>query len=462
MLRVLLKSILARPLSPDEADALLAGLPRRMRRARARGARAVARRARATRRRLAARPWHLLRAAAAFFAAEAFAATLECLAGEYRDAQLALESDWLRARALQQLRRFGEAQALLRAALGRAPAEGEHPEMRAHLVFELGMCLLRCNRFDEAEALLRQAAALGPADGAADRSVAYFPRLMRSAPPLQRRALAPLALPAPPAPRQPPPEFVYYFVDLGNAAAYLEMIGASARSARASAPGARCVLLTDRATAVPAALEMDAVERFDLDPAELVHERLRVLAAFLARADAEVGRVLLDPDTLVARDLRGVLGGGFDLGFTVRSDFTTACLDPEPFNVGVIMVPAGGARAASRFFASCVEWFPRVEARDEVRAIYPAGLRRWYGDQLLPAALVGWADYAEHVLSGHTNRLEVDGCRVAFLDSSRFNCHGDAADWPEAYVRHYKGARKNAMSDAREAARPRAAAALPG
>lgn len=450
MLRSLFKTFLGKSVSHADAEALLAELPRRI--GAAGGApQAVERLAREARRALAVHPWHLLRAAMVFFGAEEFGAALACLEDEFRDAQLASEATWMRARALQQLRRFAEAEALLRRALARAPDEGQHPEMRAHLLFDLGLCLLRRNRFDEAEELLGAVAAHAPRDAGTDRYVALYPSLMRSPPPLRRRPLAPIALPAPPGQRPPPLEFVYYFVDLGAASAYLELIAASARSARASSPGARCVLLTDRDTVVPEALAMDAVERFELDPGELVHERLRVLAEYLARADAAPDRVLLDPDTIVARDLRGVAGEAFDLGLTVRSDFATACLDHEPFNVGVILVPHAGTRAAGRFFASCVQWFPSLEARAEVRALYPRGLRRWHGDQLVPAAIVGWPEYAEHVLSGRTNRLEVEGCRVAFLDSRRFNRHGEYASSPEVYVRHFKGARKNDMEIAARA-----------
>jgi len=266
--------------------------------------------------------------------------------------------------------------------------------------------------------------------------------------PAARRPLTPL--PEPPGPSasagRGPVTAVYFFMVTPDTTeeerlGYFALIRGSIASLRAVVPGARALLITDRATAVDDATAFDAVLREDLDPAQLVHARLLALARGLGES-LTGDLVLLDPDTVIERDFRDVFALDFDLGVTWRSDFADAAMDHEPINVGVMFVRAEGLAAARGFFEACLRHFDAVEAAPAMQAFYPDGLRAWRGDQVLPAAVVGWELFNREVLSGRTNRLQAGDCKVGFFPSAQYNC-SSAAETP--YIRHFKGAQKAAL-----------------
>jgi FkbM family methyltransferase len=346
-----------------------------------------------------------------------------------------------RARAQQTARDFDGAAATLEAAIAAATA----PAAEADLCIEAALCRLRQFRLTDATAWFERARRAAPAHPLVAQ-LAQYPALLATPLPVTRRPLPPLPEVGAPAAGRGPVTAVYFFLVTPDTTederrGYFALIHGSIASLRATLPGARAVLITDRATAVVDEAGFDAVLREDLDPAQLVHARLLALARGLGGALGG-DLVLLDPDTVIERDFRGVYALDFDLGFTWRSDFAEAAMDHEPINVGVIFVRAEGLAAAREFFETCLQHFDTVEGTPAMRGFYPGGLRAWRGDQVLPAAVVGWEPFYREVLSGRTDRLQAGDCRVGFFPSAQYNCSSPAQT---PHIRHYKGAQKSAL-----------------
>jgi hypothetical protein len=383
------------------------------------------------------------------------AAVLELLAslppGAPRDAEALL----LGANALQYQRRFAEAVAAYAQLID--ALEGAGPQYRALLAATLihcGLAQLRMNDFARAKATLTRAAELAPDDPPAI-GCARFPDLMRRSVALPRAPLAASATARRNWPGADPAlEIVYFFVAGSGtgAAEYFELLAASIASARRTVPGCRVALLTDRGTMVPARVRPDELRRYDLAAAQLMVSRFRAVDAYLAekaRARAPVLAAFCDPDIVVNRDLRDAFAAEFDVAVPVRSNFVDARLDHEPFTAGITFVQGRDAERPRRFFSLCLREFDAIAAWPEVLGFYPRPIHEWRGDQLVPAAIVGWREYAEHVLSGRTDRLEVDGVVAAFLPSDPF-CFAfepwvDAAELAAKYVIDFKGERKRFM-----------------
>ena len=359
------------------------------------------------------------------------------------------------ARAAQYARDFAGAAALLEEALAAHDAFREGRE-RAVLLIELALCRLRCYRLDDAARLLAAARAADPSHPLLE-GLAHFPGLLAESLALTRSALPPMAAGAAAARR--PVGALYFFLVTPTTseaarAGYFGLMRQSIASLRHACPGSRAMLLTDRATRVPENAGFDAILRQDLDARALVHSRLLALARALGEPPLEGDLVLLDPDTVIARDFRDVYHASFDLAFTLRSDFADAPMDHEPFNAGVIFVRAEGGRRARGFFELCVRRFGEIEDLPAIRGFYPQGLRAWRGDQVLPAAVVGRRAYLEHVLSGRTNRLEIEGCTVGFVESRLYNHSGGESGPGEEppCILHLKGERKLGAAQAAAAA----------
>ncbi len=352
----------------------------------------------------------------------------------------------LQGRKLQYERNFGAALRTLEAALPRA-GEARH---QADLLIEQGLCLLRMARFAHAQERFNRAKAVFPQHALIDQ-LAVFPRLMTQSLPLARQVLEPTPIALSPPGNGRKLLAVYFFLQMPSTTpqsrdGYGALMSHSVSSARSCIREVSCVLLTDKTTQVPRAEIFDRIERMDLDAGELVYSRLLAVSRFLADVEDGADIALLDPDTRIERDFLHVFAAEFDLALTARSDFADVPMDHEPFNVGVILIRHGSARRAKRFFDLCIEHFAETEKQDSVRTLYPNGLRQWRGDQVLPAAVVGWSHYIEHVLSGHTNALEIEGTKVLFLESKDFNHPGGAkSDSSGPYIRHYKGKEKAAM-----------------
>jgi hypothetical protein len=279
------------------------------------------------------------------------------------------------ARGLQGRRDFRGAAELIKSFLG-APATAAKLAA-TELLIDLALCRLRMGKFDDCKRILDAAEKTNPRHPLIGRFRLY-PALMALQPALDRLPLAPIPAEAPAGRRAL--TAMYFFLDMPSTtsdahAAYAELMRRSIASLKATVPGAKAMLITDLATEVSKDLGFDHVDRRDLDSRQLVHARVTALAQILGRELLDGDVVLLDPDTLVVRDFRGVYEGDFDLGFTQRSDFAEAAMDHEPLNVGVIFVRRGRGAAARRFFEICLQHFADIEARPAVRDFYPQGLR---------------------------------------------------------------------------------------
>ena len=369
-----------------------------------------------------------------------------------RDAETLL----IHGNALQYQRRFAAAVAMYTPLIRTLEQAG--PQYRSHLASVLihcGLAYLRMNDFGPAKQRLDRAAELTPDDPPAI-GCARFPDLMRRSIDLRRSPLSPSASARRRWPvADPPLEIVYFF--MGTAGderfgEYCDLLSASMASARRNVPACRVVLLTDRATVLPAEVKPDEIRRYDLAPAQLMVGRFRAVEAYLAE---KVGRkqpvlaAFCDPDVVVNRDLRDAFASEFDVAVAARSNFVDARLDHEPFTAGVTFVQGRDAEGPRRFFSLCLREFDAIAAWPEVVGFYPRPIHEWRGDQLVPAAIVGWRDYTEHVLAGRTDRLEVEGVVVAFLPSDPFCFTFEpsvaAEQLAKKYVIDFKGARKRYM-----------------
>jgi len=355
---------------------------------------------------------------------------------------------WVRARALQVERRFAEAASAYEALAARLEAPAERARLAA-VLNQWGLARLRMNDFEGARAPLERAAALMPQDPSYS-GCARFPALMARDLPLVREAMP---RPAPAGADVAGAEIAYFFVGSVQAATYAEyctLLALSLRLARRASPRSRTVILTDERTPFPQAVAADEVVRLPLASDAIMLARLQAMAAYLGRrATEDAGRPILfcDPDTELLRDPSEAFAAGADIAFAARSDFVDARLDHEPFTAGAIYARA--TPAAAGFFARAAGQLDAVDAWPEVRGFYPRSLREWRGDQLVPAALVGWRAYAEHVLSGRTDRLRIGDAVVAFVPSARF-CRTwqaglDEASLGDTVLLDFKGGRKAEM-----------------
>lgn len=373
-------------------------------------------------------------------------------AGGRQDAQTVL----LHGNALQYERRFAEAVATYAPLVSALDQAGDR--YRAQLVSVLihcGLAYLRMNDFARAQQTLARAAELAPEDPPAI-GTARFPALMQRSINLRRAPLSPAVTTQRSwAEADPPLEIVYFFVGTAGSdrvAEYCDLLSASIASARRNVPGCRVVLLTDRATSLPPRVHADEIHRRDLTPGQLMVSRFQAVEAYLAQR-ASAKRALLaafcDPDIVVNRDLRDAFRTEFDVAVTARSNFVDARLDHEPFTAGITFVQGRNAERPRRFFSLCLRQFDVIAGWPELTALYARPIHEWRGDQIVPAAIVGWREYAQHVLSGRTDRLVVDGITLAFLPSDPFCFTFEpglaAAELAVKYVIDFKGARKRYM-----------------
>lgn len=226
---------------------------------------------------------------------------------------------------------------------------------------------------------------------------------------------------------------------------YPELIALSAATARARMPGARIVLLTDEHTQFPG-VEADRLIRSPANADEVVYERTRMLRAYLTSDAFDADSIMVDSDTVFHGDARAAFATEFDFAYTVRRGF-----ELMPFNVGVVFARHASRAALLPYFDACLACYEFLGNLAAVRERYPEGIRRWWGDQLVPAAMVGWVHVARDILESGMDLAEIDGTRIGFLASNIYNFDAVATDVaPEAafagkLILHFKGVRKEAM-----------------
>ncbi|MEY3466391.1 MAG: hypothetical protein RL603_1991 [Pseudomonadota bacterium] len=261
---------------------------------------------------------------------------------------------------------------------------------------------------------------------------------------------APLDLNARPSPLQSAVDLVTFHVDLPESPSgmhepseYVANLFDWLRSARAVAPQARTILLTDESTEIPSHLTFDLVLRRPIDRERLMYERMRVQAEYLAVREADRESVLLDSDAVINADPVGLFRSDFDVGLTWRDGFAAA-----PFNGGVIVVPAG--ERGARFFVEALECYAELASRPNIAGSFDRDLRAWWGDQFVLALMVGYREFADR---GAATAALTDDFRVGFLPCDTYNFTVDDLDQMtdpaglrDKFVVHFKGNRKALQS----------------
>jgi len=226
---------------------------------------------------------------------------------------------------------------------------------------------------------------------------------------------------------------------------YPELIAMSAASARCRMPGARIVLLTDETMQFPG-VAADRVIRLAAEPDEVVFERTRMQRAYAASDAFDADTIFVDSDTVFHGDARAAFSREFDLAYTVRRGF-----ELMPFNVGVVFARSESRQAVLGYLDACIACYSRLEDVAAVRERFPEGIRRWWGDQLVPAAMVGWEHCAREIARDGCDLAEIDGALIGFLPADIFNHDADSGDFSRVdaldgkLVLHFKGARKDGM-----------------
>ena len=218
------------------------------------------------------------------------------------------------------------------------------------------------NDFGSAKQLLDRAAELTPDDPPAV-GCARFPDLMRRSIALPRTPLSPSAStrrtwPVP----DPPLEIVYFF--MGTAGderfgEYCRLLSASMASARRNVPACRVVLLTDRATVLPAEVKPDEIRRYDLAPAQLMVGRFRAVEAYLAEHPA--ARVQLENMTRAASVLPKGVSPVEPEPSTKAALMARVSADAEARTRSVVAVSASGID--TRRWRGRVPWSRRSRVR---------------------------------------------------------------------------------------------------
>lgn len=232
-------------------------------------------------------------------------------------------------------------------------------------------------------------------------------------------------------------DLVVFHVDLASAVDYFEAIRIAFLSVRFKAPGARCVLITDPATQVPADLGADEVVRQDVRRDWLMHERMRLQADYLAAQPAGRFTVFMDADMVVNRDPSVLFAEDFDVALTWRADQWDA-----PFNGGLILVR--NRVAGEAFLRATLDCYAALAGHAWPEGLFPADLRRWWGDQFALAIMAGFPDFTAPL-------PKATGCgdwriRLFPCETHNFTLEPNIDHAPDVlaqkYFVHFKGARK--------------------
>jgi tetratricopeptide (TPR) repeat protein len=219
---------------------------------------------------------------------------------------------------------------------------------------------------------------------------------------------------------------------------YHALLAASIAVARRRSPAASIVVLSDMRTRFKDTLGADRIVRRQLDPSQVMYERMRSQREFLAAQTDGEATLFLDTDAIVSRDLLPAFDGSFDVGLTWRHDPFDA-----PFNGGVIFCRNNAATL--RFFDHLLAAYHMLEGTTAVRARFEGGIRRWWGDQLAMTATIGHDTFVRR----KSDRLAIDGTVVRLLPERTHNfvmSRATPLSAPErenAWLVHFKGARKD-------------------
>lgn len=358
----------------------------------------------------------------------------------------------IRVRALHHSGRYAEAISAAGEAEALAEARRAPNPVRSDLSLWHGLAKLRAMRTAEAQTHFVRAYEL---DRRSDISLqlATYARVMAFRWPAEREALEPCVEASSRASRLAP-DIVYFFVEQSDAphpsargVDYFELLRLSAASARKAMPGARVRLMTDFSTSVPEGI-VDDVLRYPVPSDRLMVARLLANAQFLDSGDFRHDTVFVDPAIYFLRDCRDAFRGEFDLGYTWRSDTVESRQDIMPLYAGVLFAPEGRGKPAAAFLRECLACLEALQGFPAVVDAYPQGIERWWGDQLAPAAVLGWQQFYDIILPGRSDRVRVNGTVLRFFDAEAYNYAVREQSRDELAGRcivNFKGERKRAM-----------------
>jgi hypothetical protein len=219
---------------------------------------------------------------------------------------------------------------------------------------------------------------------------------------------------------------------------YIAMAAMAFEAARARAPAARRVLLTDRHTLVPPMVGAHEIIRHDIDHGRLMYERMRVQRKYLESRGADRVSAMTDVDVVANRNPTEIFAEEFDIGLTWRSK-----VPHMPFNGGVLFA-GSGARAVA-FFDAALKCWDALSSDAAVATAFKRDLRHWWGDQFVLAILIGYREFAQR----QSEAASIDGVKVRFFPCDAYNfAPTSGTNYQQLADRrflHFKGARKSSL-----------------
>jgi len=175
-------------------------------------------------------------------------------------------------------------------------------------------------------------------------------------------------------------------------------------------PGAHIIFVTDLTTLAPPASPNVTVVRLNMQPAEIMFERVKAMTAYVLSKAFCRDTVFLDTDAFPNRPLAAVFDGTFDVGVTRRQR-----PGYMPINEGVIFASAQRCVSAHSFFKTYIGTYERMIGDRVVRAYY-GDIKRWRGGQLSLSAVSVQACPSSDIPIGNIGKA-----RVATLPCEIYN-----------------------------------------
>ena len=211
----------------------------------------------------------------------------------------------------------------------------------------------------------------------------------------------------------------------------------------------RTLLLTTKRAKIPKGLAFDRVQRLPESvrmKKGLMVDEFQGWLEFVKSDLFDRPTILVDPDLILQRDPSAVFEEDFDVGLTWRDisglikskDFNEHA-NTQQINAGVIFLHPKRRGSVIRFFESCV---------DDIMSLEPE-FWQWYGDQESLRRVSGIGNKIEY----QPEIKDVDGVliRQFLCDEYNFsapnlsNGNPNTAHFPDPYIVHFKGFRKQIM-----------------
>ena len=214
-------------------------------------------------------------------------------------------------------------------------------------------------------------------------------------------------------------------------------------------PEIRTLLLTTKRAKLPKGLAIDRVQRLPESvrlKKGLMVDEFQGWLEFVKSDLFDRPTILVDPDLVLQRDPSAVFEEDFDVGLTWRDisefgkpkDFNEHA-NGQPINAGVIFLNPKRKDAVINFFEKCLA---------DLMSLEP-DFWKWYGDQESLQRVSGVAEKIEY----QPEILDIDGVRIRQLLCDEYNFSApnlangnpNTAHFPNPYIIHFKGFRKQIM-----------------